>query len=746
MRNPLPLISAAPLEDNIFEWHCNMSAPATSPYAGAVFHLIFYVPDNYPTMPPKVRIMTYLPHDHVFEEGNYASSQIHGKHSGRAFFICCNMLVSEWDGEQRAQKYRGWSPAYSIQSILIQLQAFLTSRSHNRYWTYYTGRPMRELATYMAAAKTMANNYSCSRCGHCGIHKAFPPLRSVAPVGEPSVSEDAKSESTAFTAVAESSKPVQPKPNKWVPADYTVPNYSTPETNAVKESLFIGVSDAVIKEICMFLNRAEQERVASTCKYLRRVVKVGMALHFAKQDLRCFFSKADFTQETLGLGVNVHEYPNGGFKSIEPTLDLISYRAFFEHGRRRSAINEKFQHFLPVYLSKNHGERAMKLAMAQFKDMAGSSEITDTVLKILPCLMNSMVVKTMEGQLHESIAALEGYVLFYHMLLAFAEAMPEIRKIVDERIAGFIHNEWGRSKDNVPNLGEFIACLAISNKYTWEDVREAYILESFDRQVRWFEHGHRFVVKMDPRRRIRLTAPNVLVSNRLCLFNVAFFRLFRAKRSASMTKRFLDTLYGRPTPEMVEALQRDVKRIRAISEMNVFRKFFEGVGLGQPSELLLEQLLRASVQNSRRRGYHGADAKRMRRQARAARFDPKPSPVTVASRANLKSLARRGDRLASKAVQLCRTGWTTTAPRGATASFAELLSNERSAARRVVRPAPRQIPRQIPRRAPRPVALNSRPTTQRNGGEYESPLLPGLRILLPARAPNRRNPQHRRRY
>merc|ERR1712176_984535 len=84
-------------------------------------------------------------------------------------------------------------------------------------------------------------------------------------------------------------------------------------------------------------------------------------------------------------------YENGGFKAIEPTLDLLSYRAFSAHGRRRSAINEKFQHFLPVYLSKKHGERAMPLVMAQFKEMAGSSRITDTVLKILPCLMNSKV-------------------------------------------------------------------------------------------------------------------------------------------------------------------------------------------------------------------------------------------------------------------------------------------------------------------------------------------------------------------
>merc|ERR1719229_804591 len=94
----------------------------------------------------------------------------------------------------------------------------------------------------------------------------------------------------------------------------------------------------------------------------------------------------------------------------------------------------------------------------------------------------------MNGQLHESIAALEGYVLFYHMFLGLAEAMPAIRQIVDNRIAKFLDNEWGRSKDNVPNLGEFIACLAISNKYSWRNVREAYVAESFDRQPKWFDN------------------------------------------------------------------------------------------------------------------------------------------------------------------------------------------------------------------------------------------------------------------
>lgn len=394
----------------------------------------------------------------------------------------------------------------------------------------------------------------------------------------------------------------------------------------------------------------------------------------------------------------------------------------------------------------------MPLAMAQFKEMAGSSRITDTVLKILPCLMNSMVVKTMQGQLHESIAALEGYVLFYHMLLAFAEAMPEIRQIVDKRIAKFLRNEWGRSKDNVPNLGEFIACLAISDKYTWEDVREAYILESFDRQVKWFKPADLARLSgtsMHPDRRIRLTSSHVLVSNRLCLFNVAFFRLFRAKRSASMTKRFLDSLYGRPTAEMVEALQRDVKRIQSISGMTVFRKFFEGVGLEMPSKKVVAQLLWSAVQNSRRRGYHGPDSKLMRQMARAARFEaPKPSQSALSGLKPVKSSGRQLTRqIRPWEIKSSRPGVTVTrqiaipvsraAPRGPVApntSFAALLSTERSAARA----APRQAPRLTGPTVRRPVAPANA------GGAWESHLLPGLRISSPARAPTIN--QRRRRY
>jgi len=754
MQNPLPTITARPLEDNLFEWHCNMMAPMTSKFAGAIFHLILYIPENYPTMPPQVRLMTEIPHGNVFREGQFASKKIVGKHKREAYYVCCNMLVSEYCGYggQKTHKYQGWSPAYSIQSILIQLQAFLTD---TRSWGSVSN------------AKMTANRYHCERCCHKGVHRPWPklnsPLTSYCPLAfqesrsrspesvwgrtrsynpwgartatwadlggvpapialagvttlegwlaatnggrtnpirarQAAAAIEAPSEATQTTASeldeeTSSGSNVEITPLPVVPVQFR-PAYDTEEFKAVEKSWFIAFSDQVTQQICLFLNRTEQERIAQTCKYLRRVVKEQMSFHFAKQDLRCFFTKANFTEETLGLGVNIEMYSSGGLKEIIPTLDLLSYKAFSQYGRNHSAINEQFTHFLPVYLSKGHGATAMKLARKQFQAMVGSTKNAESILKILPCLMNSMVVKTMQGDLHESIAALEGYILFYHMLLAFAEESPMLRKIVDRRVAKFKKSEWGRSKDNVPNLGEFIACLAISNKYSWEDVCRAYVAESFDRQPKWFDNLRRLEGGMNPDHRIRKTAPNTLVSNRLCLFHVAFFRLFRKDgRDATAAKHLLDRLYGRPTAEMVESLQRNVKRIRAIKASNLYKTFYAGVGLPVPSTKELGQKLADAVSNSRRRGYHGDQTRLYRRMAREQgqlnERSAQVAPIKIKSSLPAGENSWKSNRLATKlrarkAVPVKPRGAPRVAPRSAPASRV----GQQQPARRFVQPQP----------------------------------------------------------
>ena len=58
---PTPGVSAAPLEDNIFQWHVNL-CPFSGPYTGTTLHCVLLFDDSYPTKPPKLKLATPLSH------------------------------------------------------------------------------------------------------------------------------------------------------------------------------------------------------------------------------------------------------------------------------------------------------------------------------------------------------------------------------------------------------------------------------------------------------------------------------------------------------------------------------------------------------------------------------------------------------------------------------------------------------------------------------------------------------------
>lgn len=97
--NKIPTVgvSAIPSNDNLYSWNCNIKGPKGTIYQGKIFKLILELPKNYPQSPPTVTIPKPFPHPNII-----------GSH------ICVDMLEEE-----------KWSPAYSVLSVLIQLQSFL---------------------------------------------------------------------------------------------------------------------------------------------------------------------------------------------------------------------------------------------------------------------------------------------------------------------------------------------------------------------------------------------------------------------------------------------------------------------------------------------------------------------------------------------------------------------------------------------------------------------------------------------
>lgn len=142
-----PGISAIPLEDNLFEWHCNIICN------DVLFHVILFIPEEYPMKPPSA---DFLPFGLMGPYGAYKS--------GRKGMNFCLSILSDYEGlhsEWRNEEGFNWSPSYTIQTILINLVSFLSQNNTENRGDNHKLLTDPEL-----------------KCGDCGHATAtpFPPL------------------------------------------------------------------------------------------------------------------------------------------------------------------------------------------------------------------------------------------------------------------------------------------------------------------------------------------------------------------------------------------------------------------------------------------------------------------------------------------------------------------------------------------------------------------------------------------
>ena len=94
-RNPLPIISAAPVNDDLFRWHVNLRADASSSVMpGTVVHLVVTFSEDYPRVAPKITMSTPLPHRNVVVHGH-------------SFSLCLDMLEMSTNGDAQVFNHHG---------------------------------------------------------------------------------------------------------------------------------------------------------------------------------------------------------------------------------------------------------------------------------------------------------------------------------------------------------------------------------------------------------------------------------------------------------------------------------------------------------------------------------------------------------------------------------------------------------------------------------------------------------------
>lgn len=144
---PIEGVSAFPINEDLMKWHANLKNIADNIYKGIILHLEIKFPSNYPKNPPNIIVKNPgIKHKSITPSGN----------------ICLEML----DTNNSTSPCYGWNCAYSVLSILTQLQNFFFDVDYGKI------NEDQEKEAKEVIAK--ANEYSCSCCPHEGSSNPYP--------------------------------------------------------------------------------------------------------------------------------------------------------------------------------------------------------------------------------------------------------------------------------------------------------------------------------------------------------------------------------------------------------------------------------------------------------------------------------------------------------------------------------------------------------------------------------------------
>ncbi|KAE9406455.1 UBC-like protein [Gymnopus androsaceus JB14] len=90
--------SAAPLEDDIFEWHCTIRGPSGTEFEGGLYHLRILLPAEYPFRPPSLMLLTP---------------------NGR-FELNTKICISFTNYHEEL-----WQPSWGVRTAILGIQSFL---------------------------------------------------------------------------------------------------------------------------------------------------------------------------------------------------------------------------------------------------------------------------------------------------------------------------------------------------------------------------------------------------------------------------------------------------------------------------------------------------------------------------------------------------------------------------------------------------------------------------------------------
>ncbi|KAH7066985.1 hypothetical protein BKA63DRAFT_537376 [Paraphoma chrysanthemicola] len=492
-------------------------------------HLSIEFHNDYPLSAPTVKIQSRVQHPNVF--GDY---------------ICATMLNTE----------EGWTPAYTLKGIVVQLLSFFCSDSLEQD---HGGGPVN-LAAYRKQLTEQRRRYGdhfrlpdSFSCGVCGF----------GPSWTPSCTDDMDIDQTAAT------------PNGPHSVNYLM-------HKKVVSKLFTLPDEVVL------LLLAELET--------RDILALADAIPSIKSMVYSYdFIRESFMDTKLGIGVAV---VGGRRPTFRSEFDLLSQEAFFQHGVHRSIQGVKFDKWLPLPLSRRHWNRVKTNVTACIKvihDFAKMENKEPGHVDVLYSFMNNIVVQFSADAekgysrpdcrstlSHASEKAVEAYFGLYHLLLCLATEDATIVTAANRMVHRFTAGP--RSKSHFPDLGHVLVGALVSDAGLTEELTFLVIKEAILRNVVWMLDakgaGYAELAYLEPtgvsNYRLVKTFAASPTSYRLLMFLKLFSSAARPPKKTLLELRetLFDT-HGAPPPGMSSVRERSVEITEGVIITPALERWFE---------------------------------------------------------------------------------------------------------------------------------------------------------------------------
>ena len=411
-------------------------------YEGYCIQLLLTFSDNYPTKPPKILIYPGQTingeyHHHIYET-EYKRNE--GYFKGFCFDFLENNFMSV------TEEHSGWNPGYTISSILLQVQNFL---SHPDLPKQYL--PKKEKIDYLL--KSMDN-----------YQRAF-------------IVKEANGERTIIHTWKD------PYPKMHI--GFTKMGYSQNETTTDKGETNTPEGDNK--------KRLEEIKGNLTCYMLKYNYIDNPEILLGYPIVQ---NKNVYGKDKIELYPIPELLSYEAFKVQNNSTNINQLNLYFEQQNLKAANNEFYNFWLPIYINKDHYEKNKETILNSLKVIKKESEFKpEQIFEILPILLNKMIIGMFNGKSIISSAFINcyfQYVLLFKKLIK--EYEDDFTKYATKKINLITKNDFDVSKNIVPDIGNFLMLMFYTNKELLnpEEMKKMwYVLieEFFTRQMFWMFHG-----------------------------------------------------------------------------------------------------------------------------------------------------------------------------------------------------------------------------------------------------------------